>query len=157
MTHPQALLDYWADFEAWGKSRDPSEGPVSQETATRFRNHIKCLEPLTPQSNFAKYAIASIYLVELIYSNEESKRATVASDRNRMTQLLCECAEDGMVTAFDNLVTSGIGIDAEAARKATKDHERIHPPATDPQLGLPVYSPDWMSGAMKLWQIQREC
>ena len=53
MSHPQELLDYWADSEVWTKSHDPEDWPVSQETVSMFQRHLDRLSPLADDGNDA--------------------------------------------------------------------------------------------------------
>ena len=156
MSHPQELLDYWADTEEWSRSHDPEDWPVSQETASLFQRHLDRLSPLADDGNdFARYAMASIYHLELLYPNEATREERSSEDRATMTRLLCRCAENGMGAAFDNLVTSGTGEIGDSARAAAKNYERDRNPEWDEPSELPVYSPNWMEGAMSLWRNQR--
>jgi hypothetical protein len=113
MSHPQELLDYWSDAETWFKSHEPEDWPVSEETASMFLGHLHRLQPVAATGNdLANYAMATIYHLELIYPDDVTREKRISEDRETKTTLLCECAENGMVAAFDNLVTSGIDISA---------------------------------------------
>jgi hypothetical protein len=156
MSHPQELLDYWADSEAWSKSHDPEDWPVSRDTASKFQRHLERLNPVATAGNdLAKYAMASIYLLELTYPDDATREKCSSQDRAKMTQLLCECAENGMGVAFDNLVTSGTGEIGDSARAAAKDYEISQKPDWDVPSNMPVYTPNWMEGAMNLWRNRR--
>ena len=156
MNHPQELLDFWADQEAWSKAHDPEEWPVSQEAAEIFSSHLVLLQPVAEGGNdYARYAMASIYLLELIYGDEVIREERFEQDQATMTQLLCQCAESGMSAAFDNLVTSGTGQIGDSARAAAKDYERDRKPEWDGSSAMPVYTPNWMEAAMRLWLEQR--
>ena len=72
-----------------------------------------------------------------------------------MTRLLCLCAENGMGAAFDNLVTSGTGEVGDSARAAAKDYERDQRPEWDESSKEPIYTPNWMEGAMNVWRSRR--
>jgi hypothetical protein len=72
-----------------------------------------------------------------------------------MTSLLSQCAENGLVFAFDNLVTCGVGEVGQSARDTAAEYESTHPPFLDPSSDLPVYTNEWMAGAMKLWQTRK--
>ena len=156
MSHPQELLDYWADTEAWSKSHDPEDWPVSRDTASMFQRHLDRLKPVAEAGDdFAKHAMASIYLLELIYPDDATREERSSEDRATMTRLLCECAENGMGAAFDNLVTSGTGEIGASARAAAKDYEISRKPDWDESSNMPVYTPNWMEGAMNLWRTRR--
>ena len=156
MNHPQELLDYWQDMEAWGKSHDPSDATVSPGTADSFGRHVERLTPLADSGNdLARYAIASIHLVGLLYPDEETRASRIERDQAEMTLLLCQCAEGGMIVAFDNLVVLGTGEIGESARSAARDFEQERKPDRDEASGMPVYTPTWMEGAMKLWLARR--
>lgn len=60
-----------------------------------------------------------------------------------------------MGAAFDNLITSGTGEIGDSARAAAKEYELARKPDWDEASNLPVYSPEWMSGALNLWR--RRC
>ena len=156
MNHPHELLDYWQEMDSWGKNHDPSYETVSAETAVRFGRHVERLTPLADGGNdLARYAIASIHHLGLLYPDEEVRTARIELDQAEMTRLLCQCAEGGMIAAFDNLVTSGTGEIGESARNAARDFEQERKPEWDYSSGIPIYTPDWMKGAMALWQSRR--
>lgn len=156
MNHPEELLDYWADCEEWTKSHDPDDWPVSQEAVAMFQRHMDRLSPLAEDGNdFARYAIASIHHLELLYPDEATREARFSEDRAEMTRLLCQSAENGMEAAFDNLVTSGMGKVGDSARAAANEYELNRKPESDHPSDMPVYTPNWMEGAMDLWRSQR--
>lgn len=149
MSHPQELLEFWRDCEA-------GDWPVSQETVTVFQRHIDRLAPIADAGNdLARYAIASIHLLELLYPDEQTRENRIEEDREKMTQLLFQCAENGMVIAFDNLVVCGTGKIGESARAAAKAYERDQKPDWEESVNLPVYTQAWMEGAMNLWNARR--
>ncbi len=157
MNHPRELLDCWQDMDSWGKSQNPSAVTVSAETAIKFRRHVERLTPLADGGNdLARYAIASIHLLGLLYPDEETRASRIERDQAEMTRLLCQCAEGGMIAAFDNLVVLGTGEIGGSARTAARDFERGRKPDRDEASGMPVYTPDWMEGAMTLWLSRRE-
>lgn len=156
MNHPQELLNYWADIEAWTQTHDPFDWPVSLDSASMFQRHLERLAPVAEAgNNFARYAMASIYLLEVLYPDEQTREERLAEDRAKMTRLLCQCAENGLVAAFDNLVTSGTGEIGESAREAARDYERGQKPEWNEASDMPVYTPNWMEGAMNLWRARR--
>lgn len=156
MNHPVELTDFWAYREAWSKSHEPEDWPVSQEAANMYRWHLDRLAPLAESGNIlAKYAMASIYLLDLLYPDIATREKNIKEDSTTMTRLLCECAENGMVFAFDNLVTSGTGEIGDSARAAANDYEHIMKADWDEESNMPVYTPEWMEGAMKLWRKKR--
>jgi hypothetical protein len=129
---------------------------VLSETAIKFRRHVEHLTPLADGGNdLARYAIASIHLLGLLYPDEETRASRIERDQAEMTRLLSQCAEGGMVAAFDNLVVLGTGEIGESARQAARDFERERKPDRDEASGMPVYTPAWMEGAMRLWQARR--
>jgi hypothetical protein len=86
MSHPQELLDYWADTEAWSKSHDLGAWPVSRETASMFQQHLDRLKPVAETGDyFAKYAMASIYHLELVYPDDTTRDELSSKDRTAMT------------------------------------------------------------------------
>ena len=68
-----------------------------------------------------------------------------------MTILLSKAAQAGEVHAFDILVTSGVGELAKLAREAAEEYEHNHKPDWDAATNMPVYTPSWMEGAMRIW------
>ena len=155
MNYPQELLDYWADTNARVTSGEAQEWPASKETVSRYKRHLEKLKPIADAGNdLAKYAIASIYHLELIYPDEATLEQRYSEDRATMTQLLFQCAENGMVIAFDNRVTSGVGEIADSARAAAREYDRIQKPDWDEPCNMPVYTPQWMEGAMNLWRTR---
>lgn len=156
MKHAQELLDYWKEMDSWGKNHDPSYGTVSAETAIKFARHVERLTPLADGGNdLARYAIATIHLLGLLYVDEETRTSRMERDQAEMTRLLCQCADSGMIAAFDNLVVAGTGEIGESARIAARDFERKRKPEWDYDTGMPVYTTGWMEGAMELWQERR--
>ncbi|MFT5468648.1 MAG: hypothetical protein ACI8UO_003759 [Verrucomicrobiales bacterium] len=158
MSHPAALQDFWADSDRFHEERpDPcfDEWSVSPNWCRCFRGHIEQLRPLSESGNDnAKYAIASIYLFGMIYPDEETEIERSPVDQLVMTELLASAAKNGMAIAFDNLATWGIGEVADVAREAIKEHEQENKADWSAEHELPVYTSQWMAGAMKLWQIR---
>lgn len=99
--------------------------------------------------------MAMIFLLELLYDDDATRSSRIENDSILMTDQLSQCAENGLVSAFDNLVTCGVGEIGRSARDAAAAYEQDHPPHWDPSSELPVYINDWMAGAMKLWQERR--
>ena len=156
MNYPKELHDFWADWETWGKAHNPEDWPVSTDAAAMFERHLKCLQSVADSGDDnARYAISSIYLLNLIYSDVSTRAERYDRDRSTMTELLYQCARNGMVVAFDNLVTSGVGEMAKSARAAARDYETIQNPDWDELSGMPVYTPMWMESAMRLWRSRQ--
>ncbi len=150
------ILEFWSDLGKHSEYLDPIGGFVSPEFVLRFHHHLERLQPLADNGNdHARYAIAVVFLLELIYDNDETRSRRIENDQIAMTELLCQCAENGLATAFDNLVTRGVGEIGRSARQAASDYEREHLPMRNISNDHPVYTTEWMAGAMGLWRARR--
>lgn len=150
------LREFQSDLARHSEYLDPNNGFVSPEFVERFQRHLMRLKPLADRGNdHARYAMATVLLLKLIHDNDETRSSRIENDRIAMTELLGQCAKNGSAVAFDNLVTCGVGEICLTARQAASDYEQEHPPSREPSTHLPIYTTEWMAGALELWRARQ--
>ncbi len=91
-----------------------------------------------------QYALASIWWLGLCCENEEEYRGTYEAAIHEATRWWIAAASQGHWPALDNLITSGVGPEAERARVAAREVERQRPDLIGRSHGMPVYGPEFM-------------
>jgi hypothetical protein len=86
-----------------------------------------------------QYALATIAWLGLCCESEEEFMAGHATAVEEATRWWVAAATKGYWPALDNLVTSGIGPEAERAREASQLLERARPDLEGTSHGMPVY------------------
>lgn len=111
------ILAFWADCEAVGVVNDLEQWHITPESAEKFQRHLLTLTPHAEGGNpLAQYSIAAILMIGYCYASAEQHLANHDRDAAVMTSWLVRCARQGLVAAVDNLVTSGVGPEAERLR-----------------------------------------
>lgn len=114
------ILAFWADCEAVGVVNDLEHWYITPEWAEKFRLHQLTLTPLAESGNpLAQCSIATILLLGYCYSSAEEQLENHDRDSKEMTNWLVRSARQGLVAAVDNLVTCGVGTEAERLRAIT--------------------------------------
>ena len=116
--HDRAALGVVCDLNNWY---------VTPERAARFRQHLSVLLPLAEAGNpLAQSEVAAIYMLGCCYSSESEFRGNYRSDILAMSDWLARAARQGVTVAVDNLVSIGIGPEAERLRALALEVEHDH-------------------------------
>ena len=92
----------------------------------------------------SQYALATIYWLGLCCETEEELAQTRQVSIEKATPWWIAAAAQGHWPALDNLVTSGVGPDAERARQAWAALEHERPDLVGHYSGMPVYGPPFV-------------
>lgn len=95
-----------------------------------------------------QYALASIYWQGLC-SNAQFTRDEYLQAIEKATLWWVAAAAQGFWPAIDNLVTSGIGPEAERAKQECRKLEKDRPNLIGRQGNMPVYGPEFMQELCK--------
>jgi hypothetical protein len=93
---------------------------------------------------FCQYALASILWLGLCCTSEAEIQAGRAAALEEATRWWTAAAMQGHWPALDNLVTSGVGADAERARESWHQLEQERPDLVGSSHSMPVYGPDFV-------------
>ena len=117
---------------------DESHWYVTPEWAKQFREHLARLLPLAAAGNpWAQYSVANIYMCGYLYTTESEAIANHHKDSTEMSGWLERAAQQGFVAAVDNLITNGVGPEAERLRNICREVESQTVISTE-KHGLPV-------------------
>jgi hypothetical protein len=140
----QTITDFQAAISSYVEtcSHSPMEyhapaADVFQALATRLRpiaedGHLHC-----------QYALATIHLMKLTCLSEEEERLHHEREIVQATRWLVAAARQGCWPAVDNLVTSGVGPEAERAREGWQELEAERPDLIGKYGSMPVYGPEF--------------
>jgi hypothetical protein len=105
------------DCESLGMICDENNWYVTDEWAKKFRAHHTTLLVLAEAGNaIAQMYVATIYMVGYCYSNAADCELNLEKDHIEMSTWLERAARQGIVAAVDNLITDGVGVEADRLR-----------------------------------------
>lgn len=133
------------------KDKDASEWLVDKEWSERFRTHLNILEPLAKLGDaWAQYSISVIYMLGYLYLDEDEMAQHYEKDVATLSYWLEKAAKQGFITAVDNLISTGVGPEADRLRKIFTEVEKELGTPFNEELNLPVYGPEYCE---KVWEI----
>lgn len=114
---------------------------ITPDWENLFRRHLAALLPIASAGNpWAQYSVAVLYMNGYLYSTEAEAIANYHKDSIELSGWLVLCARQGFVAAVDNIITSGVGPEAERLRGILREVEAQSVIPTE-EHGLPVYPP----------------
>ena len=127
------------------------DGLVSKEIAEQFCDLRIRLKLLHKEGCIeATCALVSIHILECVYSSITGKQNEFEKDAKEATDLMLYGARLGVVSLFDNLITCGIGEEADRAKKCFTNYQRNNTPNYNKE-GVPIYDSHYMGEVMKIW------
>ena len=93
-----------------------------------------------------QYALATILWLGLCCESEEQFVASRGASIAEATRWWIAAARQGFWPALDNLVTSGVGPEAQRAGKAWRQLEQERRDLVGSSHGMPVYGPEFVQG-----------
>jgi hypothetical protein len=113
------------DQIALGALNDDENWYVTEAWAAKFRDHFAALLPLAEAGNpLAQYQIAGLLMLGYRQCSLRECEENYPTEVVQMSSWLERAARQGVVVAVDNLITSGVGAEAERLRKITAEVER---------------------------------
>jgi hypothetical protein len=147
---PPEVKAFRNDAERLGMICDLEHWYVTPEWAATFRQHLRSLLPIAVAGNpWAQYSVACIYMGGYVYSCQEECIANHDQDTKEFSLWLERCARQGFAAAVDNLITDGVGPEAERLRSICKEAEMWHSVPVE-EHGLPVYPPSLFEETMQI-------
>ena len=119
---PVEVTEFRTDLETLGMVSDEDNWYVTEAWAEKFTGHLRRLAPLAEKGHvLAQYSVAVIYMFGLCYSNRNIAEESYQKDCLAMSQWLEHAAKQGYMIAVDNLVSVGVGAEAERLRLIVRE------------------------------------
>lgn len=116
---------------------------ITPAWAEKFQTHLAKLRPIAIAGDpWAQYAVATIYMGGYLYSSQDGYIANYENDAKELSLWLEKCARQGFVAAVDNLITNGVGPEAERLRGIAREVESQSVIPQNEQ-GVPTYPPSF--------------
>jgi len=126
--------DCAAETEAWHRP-----------DVVEFSELFRLLKPYAESGDMrCQYAVATILWLGLCCGSEEQMAASQASACAEASHWWIALARQGFTPALDNLVTSGLGTEAQRAREAWRQLARERNELVSSWNDMPVYRPEFM-------------
>ena len=110
-----------------------------------FSELLRLLKPHAESGDMrCQYAVATILLLGLCCESEAQMAASQGSACEEASRWWVELARQGFTPALDNLVTSGVGAEAQRAREAWRQLGRERRDLVGSSGGMPVYGPEFI-------------
>lgn len=151
MSNLPALYDrYQAAIQAYVNGCTTAQQDWHRPDVVEFCELQRLLLPHAESGDaHCQYAMASIFWLDLCCESEEDWIAGHPARIQEATRWWIAAASQGHVFALDNLVTSGIGPEAERARKASDVLGQERPDLVGTSHNVPVYGPEYFSELSK--------
>jgi len=95
--------------------------PITKEWAEKFKIHRDRMLPLAENGDaLAQYRIANIYMLGYLYDSELKAREHYQEDAIILTKWLILSAKQGVIAALDNLLSNGVGAEAEKIQEIAR-------------------------------------
>lgn len=147
---PPEVTAFQSDMENLGMICDGEHWYVTPAWAEKFQTHLAKLLPVATAGNpWAQYAVATIYMGGYVYSSQDECFANYENDAKELSSWLEKCARQGFVAAVDNLITVGVGAEAERLRGIARAVESQSVIPRNEQ-GMPTYPPSFCE---KVWLL----
>jgi hypothetical protein len=131
--------------------RTYSEGCVAETQewhrpdVAEFSELLRLLRPCAESGDMrCQYAVGTILMLGLCCESEEQMAASQASACEEASRWWIVLAKQGFTPALDNLVTSGVGEEAQRAREAWRQLGRERRDLIGASNGMPVYGPEFI-------------
>lgn len=131
--------------------RTYSEGCIAEPEAwhrpdvAEFSELLRLLKPCAESGDMrCQYAVASILMLGLCSKSEEQMAANQGAACEEASHWWIALAKQGFTPALDNLVTSGVGAEAERARAAWRQLARERRDLVGASRNMPVYGPEFI-------------
>lgn len=142
---PAVYERYLAACRAYSNTCTADPGRWHRPDVAEFTELQHLLRPHAEGGDMlCQYALACIHLQWLCCESEEQAIASQESARAEATPWLVAAAKQGYYPALDNLVTSGVGPEAQRANEIWRQLARERPDLVGSWENMPVYGPEFM-------------
>ena len=151
MDNLQALYDrYQAAIQANAESNPADMESWHRPDVVEFSELQNLMLPHAESGDMhCQYAMATIFWLGLCCESEDDWMAGYPVRIKEATRWWIAAATQGHAYALDNLVTSGIGPEAERAREASRVLEQERRDLVGTSHGMPVYGPNFFAELSK--------
>lgn len=140
-----ALERFERASHAWGQECHNDPSVWHRPDVPEFSTIRTLLEPHAEAGDAGcQYALATIYWLGLCCDSEEHQRESHEAAIREASRWWIAASAQGYWPALDNLITSGVGPDADRARIACREVERERADLIGRSHGMPVYGPDFI-------------
>jgi hypothetical protein len=146
MSNSQAIYDrYQVACEAHSAACISDPSIWHHPDVAEFSELLRLLKPHAESGDMrCQYAVASILWLGLCCESEEQMAASQDSACEEASRWWITLAKQGFTPALDNLVTSGVGPEAQHAREAWRQLARERHDLVGSSCGMPVYGPEFI-------------
>jgi hypothetical protein len=146
MSNSCSLYDRYLKASA-AYTADCSSDPSSwhRPDVAEFSELRRLLKPQAESGDmFCQYALATILSQGLCCESDDQLKAGYDSAREEATRWWIAAAKQGFWPALDNLVTSGVGLEAQRAGEAWRQLERERRDLVGSANGMPIYGDEFV-------------
>ena len=139
------LARYQAAMDAHGDlcANDPAEW--HRPDVAEFTELRRLLLPHAESGDLScQYALAAILWFGLCCESPEQFAAEQTEAMKEATRWWIAAAKQGYCPALDNLITSGVGPEAQRAKDAWRQLHQERPDLVGTSRGMPVYGPEFI-------------
>ena len=124
------------DSRKLGAINDGKNWFVSEKWALKFQGHLNTLLLLAEQNDpMSQYQVACIYFSGYLYSNEKDAIENYESDIEKASFWFKKAAMNKVYSAIDNLISVGVGEEANRLRVIYEEYKDqfplINPPSVE--------------------------
>lgn len=140
-----ALQRYYRFSDLYGNSCAQDPSVWHRPDTNEFSQLHDLLLPFAEAGDIhAQYALATIYWLGLRCQSEEQYFEEYQTLLKKATVWWVAAASQGHWVALDNLLSCGVGEEAERVTSIRYQFEKTHPHLVDRSHDMPLYGPDFM-------------
>lgn len=120
----EASKNFLEDLSKLGSVSDGEEWFVDKEWSDKFHTHLdELIKAFDDGDAMAAYYIGNIYSLGCLFTSEAAAVANYQADIVFATEWWIKAAQQGVASAWDAVISMGVGKDADRIRKIYRDHQ----------------------------------
>ena len=140
----QLFLD---DSRKLGPINDGENWYISEKWALRFEEHLDTLLVLAEKNDpMSQYQVACIYLSGYLYHDEKDSLENYETDIEKASFWFEKAAKNKVYSAIDNLISVGVGEEANRLRAIYEEYKEQFPLINPPSV-------EWENNLKSLYEI----
>ena len=150
---PAEVKELDKDRDELGMMYDLENWYITHEWSEKFKGHLNKLLKLAEAGEpWSQYNVGIIYLLGYLYSSKEEYDKNFEKDALEGSKWLVKAAKQGFIVAVDNLVSIGVGPEADRLRTISREIGNQHPEymPIDRDLNVPVVLPPHFEAVWKV-------